>query len=305
MVAHRPVMVTELLQRLRPMAGGCYLDATVGEGGHAEAILEASAPTGRVVGFDRDPHVLAVARERLAGYGARCQLLHGDYREMEQRLSSLGVELFDGILIDLGLSSYQLNQPERGFSFRAVGPLDMRFDPSQGLTAADLVAECSEGELCRWLQDFGEERWARRIARAIVQQREREPLLTTPQLVSVIEHAVPPAARYGRIHPATRTFQALRIVVNRELDGLAEALARWAARLAPGGRLCVLTYHSLEDRIVKHQFRALAEAARTAGGAPLTVLTRRPLRPTPQEIESNPRARSAKLRVIERGGMPA
>jgi 16S rRNA (cytosine1402-N4)-methyltransferase len=301
MVAHRPVMVTEVLEWLRPRASGCYLDVTVGEGGHAEAILEASSPTGRLIGFDRDPTVLAVTRERLAGYGPRCLLSHGDYREMGDQLSHLGIEAVDGILIDLGLSSYQLDRPERGFSFRADGPLDMRFDPSQGMTAAELVARCSEVELCRWLQEYGEERWARRIAGAVVRRREREPLLTTQQLASVIGQAVPPAARYGRIHPATRTFQALRIVVNRELDDLGEALDRLVALLAPGGRLCVLTYHSLEDRVVKHRFRALAAASRDGEDAPLTVLTRKPLRPKPEEIEANPRSRSAKLRVIERG----
>jgi len=301
MVAHRPVMVTEVLEYLRPRTDGCYLDATVGEGGHAEALLEASAPTGRIFGVDRDPHALAVARERLAAYGPRCVLSHGDYREIEEWLPPLGVERLDGILLDLGLSSYQLDQPERGFSFRTEGPLDMRFDPSQGTTAADLVARWSEGELCRWLQEFGEERWARRIARAIVRTREQEPLLTTMQLASVIERAVPPAARYGRIHPATRTFQALRIAVNRELDGLGEALERLVDRLAPGGRLCVLTYHSLEDRVVKHRFRALAASAQGGTGRSVTVLTRRPLRPTPEEIESNPKSRSAKFRAIERG----
>jgi 16S rRNA (cytosine1402-N4)-methyltransferase len=301
MVAHRPVMVTEVLEYLRPRTDGCYLDATVGEGGHAEALLEASAPNGRVFGFDRDPHALAVARERLAGYGPRCVLSHGDYREIDDWLPPLGVELLDGILLDLGLSSYQLDLPERGFSFRTDGPLDMRFDPSQGTTAADLVAQCSERELCQALQEYGEERWARRIARAIVRRREQEPLLTTAQLASVIERAVPPAARYGRIHPATRTFQALRIAVNRELDGLGEALERLVDHLAPSGRLCVLTYHSLEDRIVKHRFRALAATAQGGTGRLVTVLTRRPLRPTPKEIESNPKSRSAKFRAVEQG----
>jgi len=303
MVAHRPVMVTEVLEWLRPRPGGCYLDATVGEGGHAEAILEASGPDGRVIGFDRDSHVLAVAGERLAGYGLRCTLVQGDYREMDERWPLLGVETVDGILLDLGLSSYQLDQPERGFSFRTDGPLDMRFDPSQGATAADLVARSSDEELGQWLREYGEERWARRIARAIVRHREREPLLTTQQLASVIERAVPPAARHGRIHPATRTFQALRIVVNRELDELGDALERLIARLTSGGRLCVLTYHSLEDRIVKHRFRAIA-AAREGAASGLTVLTKRPLRPSPEEIEANPRARSAKLRVIEHGAIP-
>jgi 16S rRNA (cytosine1402-N4)-methyltransferase len=305
MVAHRPVMMTEVLEYLRPRADGCYLDATVGEGGHAEAVLDASAPTGRVIGFDRDPYALAVARERLAVYGPRCLLFHGDYRDIEDRLPILGVETLDGILLDLGVSSYQLDQPTRGFSFRAEGPLDMRFDPSRGPTAAELVAHCSEEELCRWLREYGEERWARRIARAIVRRREQEPLLTTTQLASVIERVVPPSARYGRIHPATRTFQALRIAVNRELEGLGQVLERLASRLTPGGRLCVLTYHSLEDRVIKHQFRAMAEGSRHGGDAHLNVLTRRPLRPNPQEIEANPKSRSAKFRAIERVGVSA
>jgi 16S rRNA (cytosine1402-N4)-methyltransferase len=306
-VMHRPVMITEILDFLRPRAGGWYLDGTVGEGGHTEAILEVSSPTGRVIGFDRDPHALAVAREHLAMYGPRCQLFQGDYRDCEERLSRLGVAMFDGILIDLGLSSFQLDQPERGFSFRAEGALDMRFDPSRGETAADVIANSSEDALCRWIREYGEERWARRIARAMVRQRQRGPILTTTQLASIIAQAVPPAVRYGRIHPATRTFQALRIVVNRELDGLGDALERLALRLAPGGRCCVLTYHSLEDRVVKRRFRAMAEASQRGNAVgmavDLTVLTRRPHRPSPQEIEANPRARSAKLRVVERTGV--
>jgi len=303
LAAHRPVMVAEMLDYLRPRADGWYLDGTVGEGGHTEAILEASAPTGRVIGLDRDPQALAVARERLTGYASRCLLFHGDYRDSTERLSTLGVAALDGILIDLGVSSHQLDQPQRGFSFRAEAGLDMRFDPSDGESAADLVAHCSEDDLSRWLREYGEERWARRIARAIVRHREREPILTTTQLASVVTRAVPPSARHGRIHPATRTFQALRIAVNHELDGLGEALERLAFRLAPGGRFCVLTYHSLEDRVVKHRFRAMAEASRHGTDSRLTVLTRRPLRPGPQEIEANPRARSAKLRVLERAGV--
>ncbi|HXZ24808.1 MAG TPA: 16S rRNA (cytosine(1402)-N(4))-methyltransferase RsmH [Nitrospiria bacterium] len=301
-VMHRPVMVTEVLDFLRPREGGRYLDGTVGEGGHAEAILEASSPTGRVIGFDRDPSALAAARERLAVFGPRCQLFQGDYRDCEERLSLIGVATVEGILIDLGVSSYQLDQPRRGFSFRAEGVLDMRFDPSQGRTAAEVIANSSEEELCRWIREYGEERWARRIARSIVRQRQRGPILTTTQLASIVAQAVPPAVRHGRIHPATRTFQALRLVVNGELDGLGEALERLAVRLAPGGRFCVLTYHSLEDRVVKHRFRAMAEASHHGQAADLTVLTRRPHRPSPQEIEANPRARSAKLRVVERTG---
>jgi 16S rRNA (cytosine1402-N4)-methyltransferase len=298
MISHRPVMVDELLSLLRPRTGGCYVDATVGEGGHAAAILEASAPSGRLIGCDRDPEILRVTGERLAPFGSRCELRHADYRTLSDLLSAEGVERVDGVLIDLGLSSYHLEQPERGFSFRSDGPLDMRFDRTSGEPAAELIGRLSEAALCELLQQEGEERWARRIARAIVRRRQEAPITTTGELASLIERVLPPAARHGRIHPATRTFQALRIAVNRELEGLGEALDEAAARLAPEGTLCVVTYHSLEDRVVKWRFRALA----AAGG--FEVLTRRPLRPSASEIDDNPRARSAKLRAIRRmGGM--
>jgi 16S rRNA (cytosine1402-N4)-methyltransferase len=223
-------------------------------------------------------------------------LRHADYRELAARLPAEGIERVDGVLIDLGLSSYHLDQPDRGFSFRSEGPLDMRFDRSSGESAAELIGRLPEPALCQLLQEEGEERWARRIAGAIVQQRRLAPVTTTRQLAALIERAVPPAARHGRIHPATRTFQALRIAVNHELEGLGEALDKAAARLAPEGTLCVVTYHSLEDRVVKWRFRALA----AAGG--FEVLTRRPLRPGEAEVDENPRARSAKLRAIRRRG---
>ena len=294
MIAHRPVMVAEIVSLLRPAPDGIYVDATTGEGGHAEAILTAAAPHGRLIGLDRDPEILALAQERLTPFGARCRLLAGDYRELLPSLPEHGVDRVQGILVDLGLSSHHLNQPDRGFSFRSEGPLDMRFDRSQGQTAANLIGRLPEAELCQLLQREGEERWAKRIARAIVTQRRLGPITTTQQLAALVERAVPPPARWGRIHPATRTFQSLRIAVNQELDGLDEALEQAWGRLAPDGTLCVLAYHSLEDRVVKQRFRAWASEGRAQ------LLTRRPLRPTPEEVAANPRARSAKLRAMRR-----
>jgi 16S rRNA (cytosine1402-N4)-methyltransferase len=300
MVFHRPVMVDQVLELLRPRAGGCYVDATVGEGGHAEAILEASGPTGRLIGIDRDESILACAADRLAPFDSRVSLHHGDYRRLEELLRSIGMERVDGILIDLGISSYHFDRPERGFSFRFDGPLDMRIDQSQEETAADLLCRRSESELCALIEQLGEERWAHRIARAIATQQRVAPITSTGQLASVIERAVPPSARYGRLHPATRTFQALRITLNRELEGLEGALEAAVRCLVPGGRLCVLTFHSLEDRIVKWQFRAMS-AKTQAGGAPVVeLLTKRPLRPVESDLDQNPRARSAKLRAVVR-----
>jgi len=291
MVAHRPVMVDEIKALLRPTTGGLYVDATIREGGHAEAILEAAGPTGRLIGLDRDPEILVLAHDRLALFGSRAILQHGDYRELSRYLPGQGIERVDGILIDLGLSSHHLDQPERGFSFRSDGPLDMRFDRSAGETAADLVGQFSEPALCQLLGREGEERWAKRIARAIVLQRHIAPITTTRQLAALIEQAVPPFARRGRLHPATRTFQALRIAVNHELEGLDRALDEAARWLAPEGTLCVLSYQSSEDRVVKQRFRALSAEG-------WLLLTRRPIRPGEQEIDDNPRARSAKLRAI-------
>ena len=300
MVLHQPVMVDEVLALLQPHPGGCYVDATIGEGGHAETILEACGPNGRLIGCDRDASILSCAAERLRHFGSRCSLHHRDYRQLDELLLALGVMRVDGILLDLGISSYHLDRPERGFSFRADGPLDMRIDQSLPETAADLLARQTEPELTELIRCYGEERWARRIARAIVAQRQVAPLTSTIQLASIIKQAVPPTARHGRIHPATRTFQALRIAVNRELDGLDRALEMAVHSLAPKGRLCVLTFHSLEDRIVKWAFRALSASQPHDEPALARVLTRRPLRPTSHDIDENPRARSAKLRAVER-----
>lgn len=294
---HTPVLVAEILAFLRPHAGGIYVDGTVGEGGHAAAILETSAPNGRLIGIDRDEDVLAVAQRRLAAFGSRVQLLLSHAREIRQDLDRLKLPRVEGILFDLGMSSYQLAHAERGFSFTHEGPLDMRMDQTSESTAATLVNTLREDELATIIQRYGEERWAPRIARAIVRARQRSPLRTTQELAALVTQVIPPSARPQRIHPATRTFQALRIAVNQELATLEVTLQRALTCLSGGGRLCVIAYHSLEDRIVKRTLRA-AEASDPP--QPIQVLTRKPVTPSAAERRRNPRARSAKLRVAER-----
>jgi len=292
--AHVPVLPAEVLALLAPRPDGRYLDATLGLGGHAAAILEASGPTGRLVGLDRDAEALAGAAERLGPYGGRVELLHGRYERLDQLLSPEA--RFDGILFDLGASSLQLDRAERGFSFGHEGPLDMRMDQSAGPTAAELLRRLPERELADLIYRWGEERWSRRIARCLVAAREAAPLESTTALAALVARAIPRAKWPRQIHPATRTFQALRIAVNEELVGLAEALQGAAGRLVPGGRLVVISFHSLEDRIVKHTWRELA-AAGTA-----RLLTKRPVTAGEAEMAENPRARSAKLRALERTG---
>lgn len=270
------------------------MDSTVGLGGHAEAILERSAPTGLLYGIDRDAEALELARTRLHRFGRRAVLLHGDFRDLLRLTEGWGP--FDGILFDLGVSSFQLADPERGFSFVKEGPLDMRMDRSRGKTAAELLQECSEGELIRILREYGEERWARRIAKAIVKARKEEPLVSTRQLRELVERSIPRPAWPKRIHPATRTFQALRIATNDELRGLGLALEEAAGLLSPGGRIVVIAFHSLEDRIVKETFKALSLKEPRI----FRPLTRKPLVPSKEELERNPRSRSAKLRALER-----
>ena len=289
---HVPVMTREVVALLRPERGGLYVDCTVGLGGHTRALLEAGAQ--RLIGLDRDPDALAVARETLAPWSDRIELEHADYRDLPSVLTARGITGFDGALADLGLSSLQLDAADRGFSFRRDEPLDMRMDRSQGPTLAQLLRDIDEGPLADAIFQFGEERFSRRIARAIVMARERAALETTGQLADIVRRAVPRKG-YQRIDPATRTFQALRIMVNRELEGLDAFLASAAERLLAGARLAVISFHSLEDRIVKHGFRALERA-----GAALRIVTKRPLTPSEAEVEANPRARSAKLRAIER-----
>lgn len=293
---HIPVLAEEVVAGLGCRPGGVYVDCTVGYGGHAALILERSAPDGQLIGLDQDEAALRAAEERLRPYAGRVRLVRGNFQELKQQLCALGVAEVDGVMFDLGVSSAQLDEPARGFSFLADGPLDMRMDRRASLTAASLVNGLPEQELADLIYRYGEERYSRRIARAIVRAREVRPFATTLELADAVRGAVPGPYRHGRIHCATRTFQALRIAVNRELDVLEGALRDAADLLAPGGRLCVISFHSLEDRIAKQTFRALSR-----GEAPcLSVLTKRPIVASDEERAGNPRARSAKLRVAER-----
>jgi 16S rRNA (cytosine1402-N4)-methyltransferase len=289
---HEPVMVAEVIAHLAPERGGVFVDCTVGLGGHAARLLDAGAT--RVIGLDRDPAALAIAAERLAPYGDRVELVHTDYREFARVLDARGIDRVAGVLADLGVSSLQLDAPGRGFSFRRDDPLDMRMDTSAGPTAADLIADADERTLADVIYRFGEERHARRVARFLVDARKAGRIETTGQLADVVRRAVPRKG-FVRIDPATRTFQAIRIWVNRELDGLDVFIRDVAARLQPGGRMAVITFHSLEDRVVKHTLRQL----QAAGELGLKVLTKRPIAPAEAEVERNPRARSAKLRAAE------
>jgi len=292
--SHVPVLLQEALRWLAPRPGGRYVDGTVGAGGHARALLEAAGGDVELLAIDRDPEALRLAAERLSPFRDRVRFVHGDYRDLDRILDEAGWVRVDGILLDLGVSSLQLDDPRRGFSYQVDGPLDMRMDPTQPLTAADLVNRASRQELADWIRRYGEERWAGRIADFIVAERQRRPITTTGHLVEVIKAAIPAGARRQGPHPARRTFQALRIVVNRELEGLEEALTRAAHRLAPGGRLVAISFHSLEDRAVKQAFRQLA----ARGG--FRVLTRKPVRPGEEEVARNSRARSARLRALAR-----
>jgi 16S rRNA (cytosine1402-N4)-methyltransferase len=286
---HRPVLVREVMELLAVKPGGFYVDGTVGLGGHALEILRASGPAGRLLGLDRDTEALARARDVLAPFGERARLLHADYRRIPELV---GDEAPDGVLLDLGVSSLQLDAPERGFSFQLAGPLDMRMDRSRGRTAADLVNRLPEAELADLLHRLGEERCSRRIARAIVLARRARRIETTAELAALVRRAARPTRRRG-LDPATRTFQALRIHVNAELEGLGPTLSHLARALAPAGRMAVIAFHSLEDREVKRAFRTLVPEG-------FRILTRKPIRPGEAEVRDNPRSRSARLRGIER-----
>jgi 16S rRNA (cytosine1402-N4)-methyltransferase len=292
MPVHEPVLTREVLAYLAPERGGVFVDCTVGLGGHAKAMLEAGAT--RLIGLDRDPAALAIAAETLGGWRDRVELVHSDYRAIEAVLDQRGIARIDGALADLGMSSFQLEAEGRGFSFQREDPLDMRMDTTTGATAAQLLRDAGESEIADAIYRYGEERYSRRIARSIVHMREQAPIETTGQLASIVRRAIPRRG-FSRIDPATRTFQALRIWVNRELEDLDAFLAAVAKRLQTGARMVVITFHSLEDRIVKHTMRALAQRE----GASIRVLTKKPVLPQPDEIERNPRARSAKLRVME------
>ncbi|RMF24582.1 MAG: 16S rRNA (cytosine(1402)-N(4))-methyltransferase RsmH [Deltaproteobacteria bacterium] len=309
-VWHEPVLAAEVVELLRPRAGGRYVDATVGDGGHAEKILEASAPGGRLLACDRDPEALERAASRLAGFGDRVELAQATFDDLPHLLAERGWrDGADGILLDLGVSSRQLDEARRGFSFSADGPLDMRMNPAEGASAADLLRELSERELAELLRRYGEERAARRIAREICRARRQAPITRTREL----REAVVRAGVRGRPghDPATRTFQALRIAVNDELGQLERFLARGWSLLRPGGRLAILSYHSLEDRLVKRAFAEWAAdcvcppeqpVCTCSKRAEVRLVTRRKRKPSPAEVERNPRARSAGLRVVERLG---
>jgi len=286
-------MVAEVLEQLEPSRGGVFVDCTVGLGGHARALLEGGAT--HVIALDRDPAAVDAARSALKAFGERVEVVHADYRRLSAVLDERGVGKVDGVLADLGVSSMQLDEPGRGFSFRKDDPLDMRMDTTAGPTAAEALRAVDERTLADLIYEFGEERHSRRIARAIVAARERAPLERTGQLAEIVRRAIPRKG-YSRIDPATRTFQAIRIWVNRELEGLDGFLGDAARRLATNGRMAVITFHSLEDRIAKHTLRALQ-----AEGFGLRIRTKRPLVPAEAEIERNPRARSAKLRAAEIG----
>jgi 16S rRNA (cytosine1402-N4)-methyltransferase len=307
---HIPVLLEEVLRLLRPAPGMTIVDATLGPGGHAEAFLEAVGPDGRVIGVDRDPETLRLACERLARFGDRFVALHGDHRDLVPRLHAAGIVIVDGVLADLGISSFQLDDAARGFSFTSDGPLDMRMDPTSGdATAADLIASLDERALRAGITTWGEERLSGRIARAIVRERSRHPILTTGELASIVESAAGPAARRFRIHPATRTFQALRIMVNHEIEGIPAFVNGAVSLLRRGGRLGVISFHSLEDRAVKTSMHGLADRCVCPPGLPVCGcgrenivrhVTTRVVVPSPEEVASNPRSRSAKLRVVER-----
>ncbi len=303
-VPHAPVLYHEVLAALQPGPSGRYVDGTIGAGGHAAGLLEASNPDGQLLGLDLDPAALEISAQRLARFGDRLHLRQASFTRVREAIASLGWEGADGILLDLGLSSMQLEDATRGFSFQLEGPLDMRFNPAAATSASDLVNGLDEGALREILQEYGEEPQARRIARAIVRAR---PIRTTSHLVEVVNAAI--GRRKRRIHPATRTFQALRIAVNDELEALRSGLGEALGALSPGGRLAVISFHSLEDRLVKRFLRRESQdcicppdLAVCACGhkARVAVLTKRPIRPGEEELSQNPRARSAKLRVGEK-----
>src|SRR5688572_14116474 len=301
---HQPVLYKEIIHALQPQAGGRYVDGTLGAGGHARGIMEASAPDGQLLGLDVDPQALAIARRYLAPYEHRIHLAQASYTSLSTQLALLQWDAVDGIVLDLGASSMQFDTPERGFSFLQDAPLDMRFGPHIPQTAADLVNKYSERELADLIYQYGEERESRKIARAIVRAR---PIHTTRELVTVIENVSP--RRGDRMHPATRTFQALRIAVNEELASIKEVLPQAVAALKPGGRLAVIAFHSLEDRIVKDFFREQSkdrvnppyeQIYEEERKATLKEVNRKPIVPSDEEIKNNPRARSAKLRIAEK-----
>ena len=305
---HLPVMLDECLEYLDPKAGEVIVDATLGGGGHSEKIASRVGPEGRLIGIDQDPEALAEAGRRLSGFSERISLVHFRFDDIAGALNELGIDGVDGVLFDLGVSSHQLDTPSRGFSFKDPSALlDMRMNTEhEGKTAADLLADLSERELTTIIRDYSDEKWAARIAKFVVERRQKEPITTVGQLVEIVNAAIPAAARPPDIHAATRTFQGLRIAVNEELTVLGHALESTIDRLNKGGRIVVLSYHSLEDRIVKQFFARLG--GRLGGEGPygtrppalIDLLTKKPVGPSPEEVAANPRARSAKLRAARK-----
>ncbi len=293
-VLHVSVMPAEVMQLLNIPAGGVAVDGTLGMAGHAMLMAEQLGSLGHLIGIDRDSTSLALAKARLNGFGLRVDLLQGNFKDIKQHLVSAKEVAVDSILLDLGISSFQLDNPARGFAFKDEGPLDMRMDASDGESAEDIVNQWPEEQLAEIITDYGEERFARRIAKAIVYRRAENRIVTTKQLADIVLRALPHGYTRGRIHPATRTFQALRIAVNDELGSLSAALDKCIKVLKPGGHLCVIAFHSLEDRIVKTTFRRCAEEGL------VEVLTKKPLQPGEAECEANPRSRSAKVRGIKK-----
>ncbi|MCK9431738.1 MAG: 16S rRNA (cytosine(1402)-N(4))-methyltransferase RsmH [Candidatus Omnitrophica bacterium] len=293
---HVPVMLQEVLEYLNLKPGQTIVDATMGTGGHALEILKRITPGGRLIGIDRDENSLGICRKRLAEFEGSVEFAHANFSDLDEVLSARGVEKIDGIIFDLGISSYQLRDPQRGFSFQEEGPLDMRLDQDSYICAYDLVNNLNENEISQMLWNFGQERWHSRIARLLVQERRNEPISTTRQLADLVVRAIPHRYRrsYYRIHPATRTFQAVRIAVNRELEILEGTVKKAVDILKKRARICVISFHSLEDRVIKHTFRAL----KTEGL--LEIITAKPLTPAPGEMDANPSSRSSKFRVAER-----
>ncbi len=306
---HEPVMLNEVLQWLDARPGGAYADGTLGGGGHSEAILKVVGDSGSLYGIDRDPAAIEAASGRLKAYPG-FHAIRGNFHDVKALLLEAGAPKLDGVLIDLGVSSHQLDTPERGFSYHEDAPLDMRMDPTSGITAAEWLQKISQQELTRVLLTYGEERWAARIAQFVAERRRNAPIATTGDLVRIIDDAIPKAVRRkDEGHPARRTFQAIRIAVNDELTPLTQALSDFVDCLKPGGRLCVITFHSLEDRLVKLAFRAMQNPCVCPPKAPICTCGKKPVgkvlaggavQPTPEEVARNPRARSAKLRVVER-----
>ncbi|HHT48055.1 MAG TPA: 16S rRNA (cytosine(1402)-N(4))-methyltransferase RsmH [Firmicutes bacterium] len=308
-VKHQPVMPKEVLAYLNPQPGEVIVDGTIGLGGHAQLIATRLGPTGVLIGIDQDPAALTIARENLAFFSGKLVLFHDNFENIGSLLLKSFPQGVNGLLLDLGVSSLQLDRGERGFSYQQDAPLDMRMNPEQSLSAADVVNTFSREDLTDIIREYGEERWASRIAQFIVEQRRNKPLVTTGQLVEVIKAAIPAGARRTGPHPARRTFQAIRIAVNRELDVLTKGLHEGITALKPGGRIVVISFHSLEDRIVKKTFRQWAKACHCppefpicqCGGKPeLKILTAHPVLPTTEESQRNPRSRSAKLRAASR-----